>query len=293
LRCPLCGSVEIAGSSAISVLFEGRRYQYLECRRCGSSACDPMPDATALARMYGPAYAGAGTDDVGLEDPKQPERLLAVLKRRATGCFVDFGCGSGSLLKQARAIGWTAVGVEFQAEVVESIAAETGCPVLHGIEALESYPSLPAQVIHLGDVVEHLTKPDEVLAKLVGLLAPGGWLVSQGPLEAGPCLFSAVLRAARSLRAARPVEMPPYHVLQATVAGQLAFFERVGLETLEYSVSEVAWPAPNALSWSVARQPRSLGLLALRRLSQAVSALGAGRFGNRYFYIGEPGETRT
>ena len=103
------------------------------------------------------------TDDVDLEDPKQPERLLAVLSEREPGCFVDFGCGSGSLLKRARTLGWTAVGVEFQADVVKSVAAETGCAVLHGIEALRSCPSMPAQVIHLGDVVEHLTRPDVVL----------------------------------------------------------------------------------------------------------------------------------
>ena len=115
--------------------------------------------------------------------------------------------------------------------------------------------------------------------------------MAQGPLEAGPSLFSATLRAARRLRAARPVEMPPYHVLQATVAASTRCFERVGLKTLEYVVSEVAWPAPtSALSWTVARQPRSLGLLVpaqgcRRRPRRSV----AGRLGNRYFYVGRAG----
>jgi SAM-dependent methyltransferase len=247
-----------------------------------------MPDEETLSRMYGPAYSGIGAVDQEIEDPKQPERLLAVLARHGPGCFVDFGCGSGSLLKEARRLGWTAVGVEFQADVVQKVAAHTGSAVLLGIAGLRSCASLPADVIHLGDVVEHLTTPEVVLRELVPLLAPGGWLVSQGPLEAGPCLFSAALRFARRLRAARPVEMPPYHVLQATVRGQLRLFERVGLRPLAYVVTEVDWPAPSALSWIAARQPRSLGLFVLRRLSRAASALSGGALGNRYFYIGEP-----
>ena len=99
-------------------------------------------------------------------------------------------------------------------------------------------------------------------------------------------MFSAVLRGARRLRSARPVEMPPYHVLQATVVGQRVLFERAGLEALEYRVSEVAWPAPGKLTADVVRRPRSLGLFALRKVSQAVSALAPARWGNRYFYVG-------
>ena len=93
-------------------------------------------------------------------------------------------------------------------------------------------------------------------------------------------------RGASELRSARPVEMPSYHVLQATVVGQRVLFERAGLEPLESRVSEVAWPAPGKLAADVVRRPRSLGLFALRKVSQAVSALAPARWGNRYFYVG-------
>jgi SAM-dependent methyltransferase len=245
-----------------------------------------MPDADALARMYGPVYANAGGADASVEDPKAPEEVLARLRARPPGVFVDFGCGSGSLLAPARDLGWTAVGVEFDADVVPPAAERTGCVVFNGLEELRRSAVVPVDVIHLGDVVEHLTAPLDVLRVLVGLLRPTGWLLAQGPLEAGPCVFSAVLRGARKLRSARPVEMPPYHVLQATVVGQRVLFERAGLEALEYRVSEVAWPAPGMLTADVARRPRSLGLFALRKVSQAASALAPARWGNRYFYVG-------
>jgi hypothetical protein len=54
-------------------------------------------------------------------------------------------------------------------------------------------------------------------------------------------------------------------------------FERAGLEAPEYRVSEVAWPAPGKLTADVVRRPRSVGLFALRKVPQAVSALAPAR----------------
>jgi hypothetical protein len=185
-------------------------------------------------------------------------------------------------------LGWNAIGVEFDAQVARRASAEAGCDVVTGLEALRGSTAMPADAIHLGDVLEHLTAPLDVVQALVEMLRPGGWLVAQGPLEAGPNMFSAVLRASRRVRSVRPLEMPPYHVLQATVAGQRTLFERAGMTTIEYQVSEVAWPAPARLVAGVFRRPRGLSLYLLRRASQAVSALAPTRWGNRYFYVGTP-----
>jgi hypothetical protein len=84
--------------------------------------------------------------------------------------------------------------------------------------------------------------------------------------------------------------MAPYHVIQATVQGQLRLFEKAGLETVEYRVSEVTWPAPAKLTARVLHEPRSLILYSLRRVSQAVSAVAPQRLGNRYFSSGVPGQ---
>jgi len=247
-----------------------------------------MPDAETLARMYGPAYADSRAADASVEDPSAPEEVLVRLRTLPPGLFVDFGCGAGSLLASARDLGWTATGVEFDPEVVRKASVRSRCPVLTGLDELRASAAVPADVIHLGDVLEHLTAPLDVLRTLVELLRPTGRLMAQGPLEAGPCLFSTVVRAARRLRVAPLVEMPPYHVLQATVAGQRRLFERAGLDAIEYRVSEVAWPAPGRLTRSVLRRPRSLELFLLRKMSQTATALAPARWGNRYFYVGAP-----
>ncbi len=288
MRCPLCDSDDIGASRSGSILFDGQRYEYRECHGCGSLACDPMPDATTLAHMYGPAYAHVGAGDSSINDPKDLDAVLACLGQREPGLLVDFGCGSGSLLVAARALRWMAVGVEFQAEVVDSVARQTGCVVFNGLDQLRRSGNVPADVVHLGDVIEHLANPLDIVRELASLLRPKGFLVAQGPLEAGPCLFSTALRVARKLRRERPTEMPPYHVVQATVFGQRLLFERAGLKALVYRVTEVDWPAPTAVSTDLFAHPKSLALWVLRKASQAVSALSPDRWGNRYFYVGVP-----
>jgi hypothetical protein len=118
------------------------------------------------------------------------------------------------------------------------------------------------------------------------LIKPGGLLLAQGPLEGNANLFTAVLRLSRTVRRPRPTEMAPYHVLLATARGQRMLFRRFALTEIEFSVHEVAWPAPDRLSCADLGRPRAVGLFALRRCSQAVSKLRPRHWGNRYFYAG-------
>ena len=245
-----------------------------------------MPDAAVLAEMYGPAYRNQPGAEEAVADPKDPRRVLALLRQRKPGTFVDYGCGSGDLLVEARAAGWTVCGVEFASEVVGEVAGRTGCTVVGDVESLRRARAAPADVVHLGDVIEHLTDPARIVSELAELIRRDGLLIAQGPLEAGPCLFSRVIQEARRHRLSTVREMAPYHVLQATVLGQNLFFQRCGLRTIEYRVSEVAWPAPDRWVTSMLARPRAMALYALRKLSQVASRLNSSRWGNRYFFVG-------
>jgi hypothetical protein len=57
LHCPLCNGNRAQPSWLDRVFFEGHEFQYRECLACRSLYCDPMPDAVALSRMYGPDYS--------------------------------------------------------------------------------------------------------------------------------------------------------------------------------------------------------------------------------------------
>jgi len=280
--CPLCGHERASTSWIGTIRFDGRDYSYLECSDCRSLYCSPMPDEATLSRMYGMEYSVAFPDTADA-DPKDHERVMAWLRQRPAGVFIDYGCGSGELLGRATQEGWEAIGVELDARVADAAASSARVRV---VTSPADLPDGVADAVHLGDVIEHLTRLDEQMPRVLKLLKPGGHLLAQGPLEANGSLFAATVRFMRRLKGRPTVDMAPYHVLLATAVGQRLFFQRLGLVARAYDVTETAWPAPERLVPRDLGRPRRLALYAVRRLSQRVSRFRPGHWGNRYFYIG-------
>jgi len=244
-----------------------------------------MPDEAVLRIMYGPEYTQEDDGSLYVENPKEPNRVIEILGREQAGIFVDYGCGSGGLMVEAKRIGWQAFGVEFDPEVAHNVERNTGCRVFTDPNDATDFPQ--ADVLHLGDVIEHLTRLDEQFPEVLELIKPGGLLLAQGPLENNASLFTFALASARKLRPTRRTEMAPYHVLLATSQGQRDFFRRFGLEEVEYKLREVSWPAPLGLAVSDLKNARTVAMFGLRRVSKAVSALRPSKWGNRYFYAGK------
>lgn len=286
MACPLCASDKYR-KSAFSCIYQEIEYRYVECLACESLYCNPMPEPGILQQMYGPRYEAAFSEGTNgnVEDPKEPDRCIEWLRNRCAGTFLDYGCGSGLLLEAVAKAGWRPVGVELDSKVARGVEKRTGFRVLTAEEA-DSSEGRIADILHLGDVLEHLTEMENQLPRILRLIRPGGLLLAQGPLEGNFNFFAACCGLSRRLRPWHRTEMAPYHVLMATSRGQRLLFERFGLSELEYSLHEVAWPAPSRLRLGDVARPRQATLFALRRVSIRLSALNAKKWGNRYFYAG-------
>ncbi len=66
-----------------------------------------------------------------------------------------------------------------------------------------SHANRLADVLHLGDVIEHMTKINEQMPEILKLIKPGGFLIAQGPLEANFNVFTLGIRLSRSFRSAQ------------------------------------------------------------------------------------------
>lgn len=282
MTCPLCTHPQSRESWVGRTAYRGKTFTYVECLSCGSLYCDPMPDAEDLQEMYSSNYAEMFHGGENMGGAYGVAEVLKWLRQQGSGTFVDYGCGAGHLLVAAKAAGWQAVGIEFDQRLASSIAGKTGIPVLTTSDAMAG----TADVLHLGDVVEHLTDTDRQMEQILSLLKPGGVLLAQGPLENNSNLFHFAISVSRRLRRNREIQMPPYHVLLATAAGQRRFFNRLGLRELQYTIREEAWPAPATITRAELAQSRALALYMLRRCSQICSAIRPQTWGNRYFYAG-------
>src|ERR1041384_2515671 len=131
MACPPC-SCDKYQKSAFSTVYLDVEFRHVECARCKSLYCNPMPESAMLQRMYGPSYESAVSErtNYSVEDPKEPDKCIAWLRRLGVGVFVDYGCGNGLLLQEAAEAGWHPVGVELDSTVARRVEERTGFRVL-------------------------------------------------------------------------------------------------------------------------------------------------------------------
>jgi SAM-dependent methyltransferase len=243
-----------------------------------------MPDEEALSEMYGTDYQQFlsaehyHSGEIGLRD------VTRYLKDRHKGVFLDYACGAGRLLGEVSKLGWDAVGYEYDSNLAKRYSEKCGLKIVASMSELGE--GFLADVVHLGDVLEHLTDINEQFPAILDLLRKGGLLIAQGPLEANRNLFFRAIELNRKWKGRQVSRTPPYHVSLASTLGQRRLFQRFGLEEMEFRVYETAHPAPERISAADFRRPRSIALFLLRKLSQATSRISDAKVGNRYFFAG-------
>jgi len=246
--CPLCEEQESGPAFPYAICFANQIFHYLRCRECRTVFVDPVPDAACFAQMYDKASYHDSHYSVS---DLTPYRQAAALLRQFTqygSTVLDYGCGVGHFLQAVKAEGFHPYGVEFDAPAAAAAAVHAGCPVVTVTDLDGAYAGQLFNVIHLGDVLEHLPDPAATLAGLLTRLKPGGLLFVEGPLETNP---SPVYWAARLFGGVkhrlRPAEIGagvPTHLFRTSALAQSRFFRQRFpiLQPLYWQVSESGWP---------------------------------------------------
>jgi SAM-dependent methyltransferase len=154
-------------------------------------------------------------------------RLDRIKTYRASGRLLDVGCAGGHFLAAARKRGYDVVGVEYNRTMAAYAREVYGLAVLEGDFVELDVPGA-FDIIHMEDLLEHLADPLAVLGKIRHLLAPGGFLVVDGPLERQPNLSLALLELNLRMRTVDDPEMAPAHIWQFTLKTQRRLLERAG-----------------------------------------------------------------
>lgn len=283
--CPMCDGRKSRPSWNGSVYYREREYEYLECLDCKSLYCRNMPNPETLSLMYGTDYEKLAEVETFYENQKDKASIRRWLTDTPKGVFLDYGCGGGETLELAKSLGWKVIGVELDEEVAENLRKRLGVEVYSNPDEL---PDGVADLLNLGDVIEHLTDMNRQFPAILRLIKKGGLLMAQGPLEANFNLFIIGLRIIRyiNIKSGKKTVMPPYHVILATLKGQNELFRRMDLTKKEMIITEVDFPAPDRWRKEFFTRPREAVLFFLRQTSQLVSKISLDKLGNRYFYVG-------
>lgn len=237
IPCNACGADRFSPLSTVDDWTIGR------CRACGLVFVNPTPFFGATDEFSEMSRAFEYTEY--MHQPISPEilaferqQLLANARdmTRLTGGspgserrvrFLDIGCGSGASVKAASDLGWEAIGIDIDPQLIragqEQLKVDLRC-----VPILESgLPSGQFDFIKLRDVIEHLPNPLEVLVKVRELLAPGGVVLLVTPNEGGLATRARViLRRRRTLVATVP---PPHHLHSFAPETLVRTLHRAGL----------------------------------------------------------------
>ena len=228
--------------------FNSTQFTYLECAYFSSVFVDPVPDEQKFVKMYAKTnYHDCYYEEkegVAYSESAHLLRQYLPINSRV----LDYGCGIGGFLKALAFEGFTPYGVEFDQEAAKSASQNANCEVwpVDRFWALSAEPIF--DVVHLGDVLEHLPDPVIITKRLLDHLKYDGLLFVEGPLEVN---LSPVYWSARLFGAFKRIFRPnfvgshsPTHLFRTSAKQQLAFFQHTEprLELISWTVYETGWP---------------------------------------------------
>lgn len=279
--CPICDGRAGQRAFPYAVHFAGHIFTYLRCSACRSVFVDPVPDAEVFVQMYDKStYHDIHYGD-SINSPAYGQSVDVLSNHVPARCRVlDYGCGAGGFLKACQECGFDVIGVEFDPAAARAVAETLGCPVMTVGEFDAADPGNQVDVIHFGDVLEHLPDPMQTLRDVLRCLRSGGWLYVEGPLEVNPspvyyaALVFGVVK--RRFTGGRIGAGTPTHLFRTHAAAQKHFFERLGLnyELVAWAIQETGWPYSDGglVKRCIAGVSRTIGGMRLGQIT----------FGNRF-----------
>jgi 2-polyprenyl-3-methyl-5-hydroxy-6-metoxy-1,4-benzoquinol methylase len=220
LECPICGNHEFRALTAF------QRAHLVRCQRCRQVFAGRRPSDEELVDNY---RQYPRTDfDSAITRRRYRELLHGFERYRRTNRILDFGCGLGFFLEEARRVGWDAYGSEYEPRAVE-INRSKGLTCVQAPIGPEDFSPGWFDAITAFEVVEHLRDPREEAALIATLLRPGGVFYCTTPN------FGSLSR--RALRSRWAVIEYPEHLLYFAPGTLSGWLQRFGFRPIQLTTS--------------------------------------------------------
>jgi spore maturation protein CgeB len=230
--CPVCKQADY---STFLMCKDG--YDLYRCTECQHIFVWPIPTIEALKRIYSFANSYQVQDRKIFDDNTDfSEKMRESLKqienfRPRRGRLLDVGCSSGRFLWLARRNGWAVCGVEISTDAAQ-IAIDNGLCVSVGELASADYPPATFDAIHLGDFIEHVRDPADVLSRASAFLKSDGVIVLVTPNH--DAIFpSMTLWLHRLFNMPWSHATPPFHLNQFSEKSLVKLLENLNLEAID------------------------------------------------------------
>lgn len=282
-NCLFCESNKIIVTQQLGIHFNNKIFTWNKCKNCGLLFLLPHLSNSDKEIMYQYNYHETYYFKY-TEDYRKQLQIIESLKK---GTFLDFGCGDAGLISFLQKNNYTVTGVEYDEKLLEILTSK-----FEGINFIQESnfwkTTATFDIIHMGDVLEHVSNPKELMNQLKKRLNPGGVFFIEGPLECNPCLgyycrkgtyFIRNILNRESLRVKYP-----YHITYSNARNQQLFFNQLQFEKINFKVGEKGWPYIDQLA--EVKSPWLFLQYLVSKCSAFISSFISG-WGNRFMYIGK------
>lgn len=185
IPCPLCGNSGGGERHFIS----DYNYRIVQCQHCKFVYENPRPILDDIFSLYNDTWYFDHLEDnalANLEIAKLNLRDInfdgyerGILDKEKR--ILDVGCEKGTFLEYMHRRGWSCYGVEPGDKVYNIASKNKELKVYHGELLDANFQSNFFHVIHLGNVIEHVSNPLEALKECHRILKEGALLIVVTP----------------------------------------------------------------------------------------------------------------
>jgi 2-polyprenyl-3-methyl-5-hydroxy-6-metoxy-1,4-benzoquinol methylase len=284
-KCPYCESSKVTIADIPEIYFNIRKFYWNRCIHCQLLFVLPYLSEDDLAILYSTQYH----DKYYFNKAENYLFQISLLKNYKQHSIVDYGCGDGGFLETLSKHGYHTTGIEYNPDLIIKLSNTYREIKFLTVEQFWKNTTDKFEIIHLGDVLEHINEPVELLKRLKEKLTPNGFFFIEGPLETNFNLayfFRKMTTALKRMINENKVRVEaPYHVSFSNYMNQKILFEHAGLELIYFKTWEHAWPYKDR--FKEIKSPWLFFQWIIVKISIAVSSI-IPNWGNRFYYIGKP-----
>lgn len=248
--CLICSNINKLNKLGYpyETFFNQKTYKYVKCHSCRSIYLSSNIDDIEIKKMYDQEnyhsffYKLNNNNHSNLKIIKKITSLNSNFKLK----ICDFGCGNANFL-DSMSNNFQKVGVEYSQKFVNNLKNHYKNIIFLQAEDFfkkKAYKNF-FDIIYLGDVLEHLTKPKEIMNELVKFLSPNGFFVIEGPIEENYNLIYYVSKLIGYIKFSIGIKnnFIPYHIFRTNHNSQKLFFNNIkNLNIKSYETYETGWP---------------------------------------------------
>ena len=246
-NCIICNKSKFSLAFPFDTYFNGRIFRYKKCSSCNFVKIFPYPNKKDLEKLYdNKSYHKKFYSIIETNDYKNSVKYLNKFLDYKVK-LLDFGSGNGHFINEIDKI-HKCYGLEYSLKTIKQLKKKFKKVIfLTNNQVNNKKYNNFFDVIHLGDVLEHVIAPDYLLRNLHSKIKKNGLLYLEGPIERNFSLVNFLIvvfgNIKRFIRPNYKNNFRPYHLFFCDFQNQISMIKKINkFKIIDYKIYETGWP---------------------------------------------------